>query len=331
MSTILPTDTRYQDPFLQTGFSETIAQEVELFNAASGGSIRLVTRRKPGDFDYKAFFANAGGLVDRQDLTSTADVTDKTISQDTDITVKLNRRIGPVGWTRSAFLKPGLDEGAFRVAAGTQAAKDATADMLNSGIAGAYAALANDADSFVDESAVTSLTTDHLVSMLSRMGDRSRFVIGWVLHSKLFFDLVGYQVDPANNGDVVANGTVVGGMPASLGKPIYVTDSPSLVDPGAVSSAYRGLALTADGILVEDSESEYLAMDEVLGQEQIVRRLQGEFGYNLGVKGFAWDVTNGGKNPAPAALETGTNWDSTRQSVKDRAGVAIQVGTQSDV
>src|SRR5690349_9775058 len=118
MATSLPTDMKYFDPLIQSGYSEVMAQAVEKFNGGSNGTILLRSNRKPGDFDYEAFFKNAGGLVSRQDLTSTSSATAKKMEQSNVISVKLNRKIGPVEWARSAFLKPGLSQDAIRFAAG---------------------------------------------------------------------------------------------------------------------------------------------------------------------------------------------------------------------
>lgn len=41
------------------------------------------------------------------------------------------------------------------------------------------------------------------------------------------------------------------------------------------------------------------------------------------MKGFAWDVANGGANPTDNALATGSNWDMTATSFKDLAGVSL--------
>lgn len=76
------------------------------------------TNRKPGDFDYAAYFKNTAGIVSRQDLTSTAAATSLALQQGEIVSVKLNRRIGPVDWARSAFNKPGLNEDVFRLVAG---------------------------------------------------------------------------------------------------------------------------------------------------------------------------------------------------------------------
>lgn len=45
------------------------------------------------------------GLVSRRDTTSTAGATDQNITQDEFVTVKLNRKIGPVLQTRDSFRK----------------------------------------------------------------------------------------------------------------------------------------------------------------------------------------------------------------------------------
>jgi hypothetical protein len=53
-------------------------------------------------------------------------------------------------------------------------------------------------------------------------------------------------------------------------------------------------------------------------------RLQGEFAFNVGLKGFQWDVTNGGANPTDSALGTGSNWDLIAADIKDTSGIIIQ-------
>ena len=328
MATGLPTDMKYQDPFIQSGYSDVIAQAVEKFNGGSNGTIRLISNRKPGDYDYTALFANAGGLVSRQDQTSVSAATAKKLTQSQLVSVKINRKIGPVEWARSQFLKPGLSPEAIRVAAGEQAAKDVLADMLNNSLRAGRAALAAQANNLFTVASSGTLQTVDLVSGIAKMGDQAGRIAAFVMHSKQFFDLVKYQVNPDNNGDITANTAVVQGMAASLGRPIIVTDSDALVvSSGTGTSAttdYYCLGLTAGALEVEDTEGEYITIDEVTGLEQIVIRMQGEFAYNLGVKGFAWDVTNGGKNPADAAVGTGSNWDKVLASAKDLAGVVIQ-------
>ena len=76
--------------------------------------------------------------------------------------------------------------------------------------------------------------------------------------------------------------------------------------------------------MVENTETERVVLDEVTGLENLVVRLQGEYAYNAGVKGFKWDIGNGQANPNDTALGLGTNWDLAMASVKDVAGVVVQ-------
>lgn len=322
----LPTDTKYNDPRIQAGYLDKLATNINAFNAASRGTIVLKTTRKGGDYDYASFFKNAGGLVVRQDLTSIADVDTKKLTQDEIISVKLNRRIGPVDWARAAFLKAGFDEGAFRVVAGEQAAEDATKDMLDSALLSGRAALAAQATNLFTVAASGTLATASLVDGLAKLGDKADQIILWVMHSKQFFDLVKEQISAAVVG--VANYNIATGTPITLNRPVLITDSDSLVvNSGSGSAAttdYHCLGLTADALVVEETEELYVGMYEVSGNEQILRRMQGEFGYNLGVKGFKWDVQNGGKNPLAATLGTGSNWDKVLTSHKALAGVVVK-------
>jgi hypothetical protein len=260
----------------------------------------------------------------RQDQTSVADAAAVSLQQGEVVDVKLNRRIGPLEWARSAFLKPGMDENALRIAAGEFAADGATSDMLSSGLASAVGALSAQPASLV--TAAAGLTTEELVNGLAKLGDAASRIAVWVMHSKAYYQLVKEQAFTTKI-EGIANFNVQTGTPVTLNRPVLVTDDPALAvvtgSGSAATTSYKTLGLTAGGIVIEDTEGEYVVFQEVTGKEQIIIRMQGEYAYNLGVKGFTWDVTNGGKNPAAATLATGSNWDVAYNSEKSRAGVVI--------
>jgi hypothetical protein len=77
------------------------------------------------------------------------------------------------------------------------------------------------------------------------------------------------------------------------------------------------------------TEEQYIASQEILGNEQIQTRLQGEYAYNLGLKGFKWDVSNGAANPDSSTIGTGSNWDMAVSSYKDLAGVVLKSQARS--
>ena len=84
------------------------------------------------------------------------------------------------------------------------------------------------------------------------------------------------------------------------------------------------LGLVENATVIEESEEPTVHTDVVSGKDNLVLRLQSEYAYNLGVKGTAWDVANGGVNPDDTALGMASNWDSVMDDVKDLAGVRIE-------
>lgn len=312
----------YQDE-VRGAIVERLTQASAHFNGA-GGAIRLGTVSRRGDYAKESFFKNISGLVSRRDTTSTSSATDLAVTMDEIISVKLNRKVGPVAQTLDAFRKIQMaaNDGSLSFLIGTQIAKAMEVDMLNAAIRAGRAALANQSAVTYDYTGTGTLSTAALVSGLSKFGDASSRIAAWVMHSKVYFDLLQSQINPTNQGDVVAGSVLAAASPATLNRPVIVTDSPDLIVSGT-PDAYYTLGLTSDALIVENSEEETMHAEIVTGLENLVVRLQGEFAYNLGVKGFKWDTANGGANPADAAVGTGSNWDPAVSNYKDYAGVVI--------
>lgn len=317
----------YQDE-VRGAIVERLTQASSFFNGA-GGAIRMSTVSRRGEYHKESFFQNISSLVTRRDLTSVSAATDLASTMDELISVKLNRKVGPVAQTLDAFRKVEMSagEGSLSFLIGTQVAKAMEVDMLNSALRAGRAALDNQAGSTTTVASNGTMTTEALVDGMALFGDASNQIVAWVMHSKPFFDLMKHQINPSTaNGDNVAALTLQGANPLTLNRPVIVTDSDALtVTSGSPAvTDYYTLGLTANGLVVENSEEETMATDLVTGLENLVVRLQGEFAYNLGVKGFQWDIANGAANPADAAVATGSNWDVSFSSVKDRAGFVIQ-------
>lgn len=313
------------DPRTQGGYRERVAQTTEMFNAASRGCITLSSATKAGEFDIEAFFAkNAGSSVARRDPTAVTAVADQLIGQDEFAAVKLNRRIGPFALTLDSMRKAGFDvsnEGAAAFALGEWAAMDAMQDRLNIALAAIRASIAGEATLTHDISALTGgaqyLQADAFINAVQKMGDASSNIIAWVTHSAPVTKLLSGQV--TGNVTGVASVVMQDGTPATLGRPLLVTDSPSLVS----GSDYFVLGLTAGAVEVEDTEEEIIISELALGLENIVNRMQGEYAFNLKVKGAAWDTT-AGANPTDGAVGTSANWLKKVNSVKNMGGVLIK-------
>lgn len=321
----------YNDQFF-SGLAETLQQDTSALRTAG---INVVTRALRGDYEYRSFLKRINGLVSRRDTTSTAPASDLEMTMDEMVSVKLARKIGPVAQTLDAFRKaamvfqtdfdPSGAQGYSRYL-GQMYAKDIEADMLDTSLLACRTfleAASSNANRHVI-AANGTITSAALVSTLARMGDAAQRVRAWVMHSKVYFDLVQFQINPANNGSDLAF-QVMGGTPASLNRPVIVTDSPSLRVAGT-PDLFRTIGLVDNGIEIIESETQELVLDTVTGLENIVARMQGEYAYNLGIKGAKWDVANGGANPNAAAIGTATNWDVVSTSNKDFAGVVCISG-----
>jgi len=326
MATGTATNFKIYNEFVHSGIVETLTQASALFNAASKGAIKLTSVSRRGDFEYESFFGDTANLVTRRvnvGSAALAAVTDLALAQKEMVGVKLNRKIGPVANTIDSFKKiqhGPFDENALDFAIGVQAAKAMQVEQLNTSLLAARAALVAQAANLYTVPSNGILGTQGLVSGLGKYGDAADRIVVWVMHSKAYYDLVAGQI--AANIDGLSNFNVATGTPVTLNRPVIITDSPSLI--AGSPNDYYTLGLTAGAIEVEDSEQTTIARDIITGLENLVVRMQGEYAYNLKLKGFTWDVANGLANPTNSAIGTATNWDPVMNSFKDFAGVVIK-------
>lgn len=322
-------DLKVYDPMIRGGFVETLVQNLNAFNGASNGSIRLVSARKPGQFETESFFPMISGLVRQRDPNSTAAIADKKITQSEISSVKVDRGIGPVAMTLDSFRKAGLPtaEQSLRFIAGQMAAKAVVADYLNAAIRSLVGALdqGTSAKHVVPVGQNTGrMNTLALTGALAKFGDQSSLLGMIVMHSSAYFQLVDNQIVEKIVG--ISDFNIASGTPVTLNRPVLVTDADALLikDPGTQAiTGYRTLVLTPGAVVIEDTESEFLAFDLITGLENLAYRMQGEYAFNLGVKGFSWDKVNGGASPSDTALVTAGNWDAALADVKNRAGIMI--------
>ena len=306
------------------GMYEELAQNVDAFNSASQNGVRLVQQDKRGDYEKESFFDQISNLITRRDTTSVSTATDLAMTQGELISVKLNRKIGPVAQTLDAWRKISKDQREMSYLLGKMIAKNKMHDMLESGIRAAEAALSGQATLTYDASGESTgtMTATHLVSGMHKLGDQANRIVCWVMHSKVYHDLMKQAISDKIYEE--AGRVVYGAAPGTLGKPVVVTDCDALY-VGADSSyaTYQTLGLVPDGIVVTESEQEELVTDLITGLENLVFRVQGEFAYNVGLKGFTWDATNGGANPTDNNLAYADYWDKEVTDAKNCCGVRI--------
>jgi len=303
------------------GMYEALAQNVNGFNAASNGGLRLVQKELLGDYEKESFNDQIADFITRRDITSVAAVTDKKMTQDEMVSVKLNRKIGPVMQTNDAWRKIGKDEKEMSFVLGKMIATQKAHDFLESSVRAVEAALSGQTAICYDAGAY-DLTVTHLASGLEKLGDMSQRVVCWVMHSYSYYSLVKTAISAKIFEE--AGRVVYGATPGTLNKPVLVTDCDALrIGADSDYTTYHVLGLVAGGVVATESEDEDIVLEPVTGLENLGHRLQGEYAYNIGVKGFTWDVTNGGVNPTDNALGLASNWDKVYTDIKNCAGIRV--------
>jgi len=298
---------------------ETLDQMLAAFNAASNGAIVLSPDGFTGDFLQQSFFQNLGAAQRRVNrYAAQAAVTPVDLTELQNTTVKVAGGFGPVRYEPSQMTwlqRPTVQ--------GIEVASKAFAeillkDQLNTAIAALVAAITAQAAATNDVSATLGISQSALNNSHAKFGDASQSLVAQVMQGTTWHKLVGQGLVNASNLFEAGNVRVVD----ILGKTSIVTDAPALAQSGTPNKEII-LSLAAGAALVHDSRDIISNVQTTNGQTRIETTIQVDYSFGLGLKGFTWDVANGGKSPTSAALATGTNWDKTATSIKDTAGVAL--------
>lgn len=309
--------------WVHTTKTETLRQQVALFNAATNGALVLRNKANAGDFSDETYWKEIAGLVRRRNIAGSSAVTAVELAQLSDTAVKVAGGTPPINIPPSMFTWIGKNQEEGGAVIGKQLAVAEMADMLNTAVAAARAALSGTAAVNYDGSAATA-TFGALNKGAAKFGDRSGDIVCWLLHSKVLHDL--YDVALANSANLFTFGDVKV-VQDGFGRKFVVTDSASLYTVDGVSAgvdSYHTIGLVPGAAMVEDNGDFVDNVQWVNGSENILRSYQAEWTYNLGLKGYAWDKTNGGRSPSNAAIATASNWDQTTAEKKNLAGVLIK-------
>lgn len=314
------TDMKVFNDQLKSAIVERLTQNSNAFNAASGGAILLQNAGNMGDFSQTSFWNNvASAIRDVDAYAAQAAVTPTALTQGIFSTVKAMKAFGPIKWepNQITWIQTNPAE-ALRVI--SQSLSEAMLQaQLNRAIGVLRAALSNVANLTNDVSATAGVSQATLNSTHAKFGDASQLLITQVMTGAVYHKLIGQAITNATQLFQAGNVTVVD----ILGKRSVVTDCPALRVAGTPNKNYV-LCLTAGAVKVEPNGDFKSVIDDTagVGQSRLETMYQSEWTENVGVKGFTWDETNGGKSPITAELETGTNWDKVWAD-KNCAGVVL--------
>ncbi|RSE91433.1 major capsid protein [Achromobacter aegrifaciens] len=310
--------------YIMPAIIETLGQQIQKFNAASGGAIMLSTGGWEGDFLQESFYAaihSARRRVDRYASNGNATPTD--LTQLKHSSVKVAGGFGPIRFEpgQMTWLNKPTAEG-IEVAS-RNFAEALLQDQLNSAIAASVAAISNQAAATNDVSATAGLTYSALNDAHAKFGDSSSLIVANVMTGQVYHKLIGQNL--ANAQQLFQYGAVT--VVDILGKTVVVTDAPALYATGT-PNLQKVLGLVSGAATVTDAGDVITNIDTTNGKERIETTMQVDYTFGLGLKGYTWDEVNGGKSPTDAELATGTNWDKVATDIKHTAGV-IAIGDAS--
>lgn len=314
-------DLQVFNDYTYTAMTEVLRQKVALFNEASGGTIVLSAGFHQGDYSDLAFWKKISGLVRRRDAYGSGAVAAKDMEHALDTMVKVAAGTPPVNIPPSQMLWIKRNPEEMAAVIGQQLAKDALADMLNTSIGAAAAAMITEATMVVDDGPPTNTMSPTQLNRASALfGDAYSDITAFVMHSKPLHD---HYANNLTNAETLFTYGTVNILGDAFGRRFVITDSPELVDTAATPDEYYTLGLTA-GAITCDQNGDFISNIETSnGDENILRTYQAEWSWQLGIKGFAWDKANGGASPTDAELTTGTNWDRNVTDDKDLPGVVL--------
>ena len=300
---------------------ETLGQMVEKFNSASNGAIRLTTEGFTGDFLQESFFAaihSAQRRVDRYAAQGAAAATD--LTQLKRSTVKIAGGFGPIRYepAQMTWLEKPTTVG-IEVAS-KNFAEALMKDQLNSAIAALVAAISAQASATNDVSATAGINYSSMNGAHAKFGDRSGDLVAQIMTGAVYHKLIGANLTNAPQLFQAQGVRVVD----ILGKAVIVTDAPGLYLAGTPNKDFV-LSLAPDAAVITDGADLISNIETKNGQTRIETTMQVDYTFGLGLKGYTWDETNGGKSPTDAEIATGSNWDKIVTDIKFTAGV-ITIG-----
>jgi len=322
MSTI--SDMAIQNAQYRSGMAEGINRVIDGFNGSSRNCLRLVSNMLAGTSASTSFWDRPSSVIAHRDPTSTSDVDDIALTQDSFVSVKVNKRWGPFAYTLDSLKKIGATKEEISFMLGVMYGEETAKNMIDTAILSVEAALEAQTALNYDAGALT-LTPTILSKGLRLFGDQASRIGCWLMYSDSYNDLVEGAISAKIYEE--AGLVVYGGAPGTLNRPALVIDSAALYESNASGSAddrHIVLGLTADAATITQSEPPTMLGQEILGQANLAYRIQGEYAYNVELKGMAWDIANGGTNPNDASLGTGAYWLKKVANDKSLAGIRIE-------
>jgi len=301
--------------WVQLTATETVDQQVNLWNAATRGALTLTSANdNTGSFAEKSSYALMAGLYGNRDPSSTAALSATSLNVLKSKAVKVGMGSLPMEYTGSEFdwTLRGPEEAG--IAFGEQVGAAKFQYMLNTALASLVASVTTTGLTADNTAAKASLSA--LNEAARKFGDRSASLVAWVMDSGAMHDIYGNSLSNSNRLFTFENVQV---MDDGFGRMLIMTDSPALVfDNSGTDNRYQ-LGLVPMAVSVEDNGDSRVYTETKTEYDNARQLIKEESSFNIGIKGMTYA---GGEMPDDADLALAANWTQIATSTKDTALVA---------
>lgn len=317
------------DRYVSEATIETLAQMVDKFNAASAGAIVLTTGGFEGDFLHEIMWKSIHSARRRVDRYATnIGVSSTALEQIDETGVKVAGGFGPVVWEPSQLTWMLKNQAEAVEMASRNLAEAIMQDQLNTAIAAMVAACTQNSavkHELTSGSTASKITYRMINAAHAKFGDQSASIVADVMDGATYHELIDQNLQNGQRLFEAGGVTVVD----ILGKRVVVTDAPALQSSastgGTTKAKARVLGVASGGIVVHNGGDLITNTEVSNGKRRIEATFQADYSFGLALKGYAWDVQNGGASPSDGDIGTGTNWDKVATDNKHTAGV-IAIG-----
>ena len=295
--------------------ASALNQNVDLFNAATRGAIRMMKQDIQGSFQETAGLT-LKDIVLFRDPTSTGAIAKSSFESVLDNMFKIGFSTKEIEYTYAKFDWIKQNPAMAGVIIGSAIARETLKNSVELAITSLTTVLKADASVTTNISAVGDgkVTWKSFVDASRPFGDQHDKIVAWVVNSAQLFDLFGSNLTNQNRL-FQANNAVVYQDP--MGRPIIATDLIELD-----GSNYNSLGLVSGAVIVGNMEDFRDNLVTKNGEANLAASYQGEWSQTLNVKNHRFDTA---QTPAitKAKVAQSSNWTKISADKKDQAGVLL--------
>ena len=277
------------DQQVATATTKVIEANLNLFNTASNGAILMGAADFLGDWLERTFWA-AQQLVRRRNAYGTGKLTPTELAQALERAIKIDGGTLPLKVTPALMDRLGKTPKEAAAVMGEQVALQIIEDYLSVGL-GAFMA-ATPAGLNYDYTAQTGGDIPkirNLIKASGQLGDAAARLGCWVMSGATYNDLLAE--DAFANGQQLFKFETVNVIQDGLGRRFVVTDAVAALDAPTTDTTpkqrSRVLGLVPGAVTISTSPLQMYSQT-ILGEENVYDLMQGEYHFNLALKGYTF-------------------------------------------